>query len=184
VRRVVELAALGWADRAGAAELGLGLYVVRGILTSPLPIGRLRDGSEANWGPQVDLAQWNQAQAARVKRSTNGGRPASPRRPYALSMLHCAFCGRRLIGDTDYYRHLDACAPFTAATPPRPPEQRGRFDGKGYPRDVYESAIGHVLAAVSLKADTLTRSSGSWPPRRRDLTDSAWRGSNANGTRP
>jgi len=157
LRRVVDLAAQGWADRAVAAELGLGLYIVRGVLTSPLPIGRLRDGSQANWGAQVDLGLWNQAQAARARRSTNAGRPASPTRPYALSMLHCAFCGRRLIGDTNYYRHLNACPPFMAATPPRPPGQRGRFDGKGYPRHVYESAIEKVLDAVSVGSNTLTQ---------------------------
>ena len=158
VRRVVELSASGWTDRSIAAEVGLSLDVVRGILTSPLYIGRLRNGNPASWGPLVDLRTWNRAQGVRAGRATTAGRPASPRRPYALPMLHCASCGRRLIGDgADYYRHPDACPEFTAATPEWPKGWRGRHDGKGYPRHLYEASIAGVLEQVSFGADTLRR---------------------------
>ena len=157
VQRIVDLSADGWPDRAVAAELELSLYVVRGVLTSPLYIGRLRDGSPANWGSLVELAAWNRAQALRAGRATNAGRPASPHRSYALSMLHCAACGARLIGDTDYYRHQDVCAEFAAATPDWPTSWRGRRDGKGYKRHMYEALVARVLDQVSLGAETLTR---------------------------
>jgi DNA invertase Pin-like site-specific DNA recombinase len=155
-RRIVEMSASGSTDRTIAAELDLSLYIVRGVLTSSLYIGRLRDGSPANWGPLVDLGTWNRAQALRNARATNAGRPASPHRPYALSMLHCAACGDRLIGDTDYYRHKAVCADFAAATPDWPSSWHGRRDGKGYRRHLFEAVIAKVLERVSLAADTLT----------------------------
>jgi hypothetical protein len=157
VRRIVELAASGWTDRAMAAEVGLGLYVVRGVLTSPLTVGRLRDGGPANWGPLVPIDLWNQAQAVRARRATNSGRPAAPHRPYALSMLHCAACGARLIGDTGYYRHKGVCREFAAATPEWPTGWRGRRDGKGYQRTMFEDVIRQILRQVSLEAGTLTK---------------------------
>ena len=157
VRRIVDLSAAGWTDRAVAAEVEVSLDRVRGVLTSPLYIGRLRDGSSANWGPLVEIGTWNRMQALRATRATNAGRPASPQRPYALSMLHCAACGDRLIGDTDYYRHQDVCADFAAATPAWPTSWRGRRDGKGYKRNQYEAAVGMVLEQVSLGAETLTQ---------------------------
>lgn len=157
VQRIIELSACGWTDRAVADAVGLSLYVVRGILTSPLYVGRLRDGSSANWGPLVDLATWTRAQAVRALRATNTGRPASPRRPYALSMLRCAACGVRLAGDTGYYRHRNVCPAFAAATPEWPRDWHGRRDGKGYPRALFEGVIGHVFEHVSLGADTLTQ---------------------------
>jgi DNA invertase Pin-like site-specific DNA recombinase len=157
VRRIVDLSAAGSTDRAIAAELALSLYVVRGVLTSSLYVGRLRDGSPANWGPLVDLATWNRAQALRAARATNAGRPASPHRAYALSMLHCAACGDRLIGDTDYYRHQAVCDDFAAATPDWPAGWHGRRDGKGYRRHLYEAVIATVLEEVSVGAETLTR---------------------------
>ncbi len=156
-QRIVELAGLGWTDQTVAAETGVGLYTVRGLLTSTFMIGRLQDGSPANWPPLVDLGVWNRAQELRAKRATNTGRPASPSRHYALPMLRCAACGRRLIGDTKYYRHRKPCAAFMAATPDGPRDPRGRRDGKGYHQDLYEDAIGGLLEHVSLGADVLTR---------------------------
>ncbi len=161
VRRIVDLSAAGVADRAIAAETGIGLYTVRGVLTSPLVVGRLRDGSAANWEPLIEVATWERAMAIRTRRATNTGRPAAPTRAYALSMLHCASCGRRLIGDSRYYRHREVCPGFTAVRPPRPPGQRGRIDGKGYRRELYEDAVGRVLQEVSLRAETLTRVVGT-----------------------
>src|SRR5664279_2597238 len=72
-------------------------------------------------------------------------------------MLHCAACGDRLIGDTDYYRHKAVCADFAAATPDWPSGWHGRRDGKGYKRYLYEAVIAKVLEQVSLGAETLTR---------------------------
>lgn len=157
VQRIYALSAAGRSDREVAADVGLGLYVVRGVLTSPLYVGHLRDGHQAHWAPLVDIATYNRAQAVRAARATTAGRPASPKRPYALSMLCCAACGRRLIGDTGYYRHRDVCPDFAAATPNWPANWRGRRDGKGYPRPLYESVIGQVLAHVALGAQTLTQ---------------------------
>lgn len=157
VRRIVDLSATGSTDRAIAAELALSLYVVRGVLTSSLYVGRLRDGTSANWGPLVELTTWNRAQALRATRATNAGRPASPHRAYALSMLHCAACGDRLIGDTDYYRHQAVCADFAASTPDWPAGWHGRRDGKGYRRQLYEAVVAEVLEEVSVGAETLTR---------------------------
>ena len=53
VRRVFELAAAGLPDRDVAAAVELPLFTVRGILTSPLYVGRLRDGEPARWAPLV-----------------------------------------------------------------------------------------------------------------------------------
>ena len=117
--------------------------------------GRRAGSVPANWGPLVDVGLLRRAQSLRAARATNAGRPAAPRRSYALSMLHCAACGRRLIGDTNYYRHLDACPAFRAATPPWPAGWRGRHDGKGYPRVVYEALVAGVLERASLCADTI-----------------------------
>ena len=81
------LALGGLTDRAIAARLGLPLFTVRGILTSPLYVGRLRDGGPANWAPIVDVTTWNavaQLRAARSRRTP--GRPET-RRTYLLPML-------------------------------------------------------------------------------------------------
>ena len=157
-RRAFELSASGLKDRDVADGLGLSLDTVRCVLTSPLYIGRLRDGGPANWPPVVALDLWNRVQVIRAARSTNAGRPASPHRPYALAgRIRCAACGRGLIGDTGYYRHDQACPPFRAATPARPRGWRGRKDGKGYRREAYESVIGRVLDQVRLGAADVAR---------------------------
>ncbi|HWH37099.1 MAG TPA: recombinase family protein [Candidatus Limnocylindrales bacterium] len=153
VRTIFEHSAGGLADREVAALSGVPLYTVRGILTSPLYVGRLRDGGPANWPPLVDVSVWNRIQAARSRRATNAGRPAHPSRPYALSMLYCASCGGHLTGDTGYYMHRDACLAFMAARPAR--AGRGRRDGKCYRREWYEGAIGQLLERVRLNASTL-----------------------------
>jgi DNA invertase Pin-like site-specific DNA recombinase len=151
VRQAFALSAKGVPDREVARQLGLSIDVVRGVLKSPLYLGRLRDGGRANWPPVIDLSTWNSAVVVRAGRATMTGRPASPRRPYALSgLLRCAACGRNLIGDTDFYRHTDACEAFRLATPPRPPGWHGRSDGKGYRRRSYEDLIGQVLGRMQL----------------------------------
>jgi len=153
VRRVFELAAGGLPDRDVAAAVELPLFTVRGILTSPLYVGRLRDGNPARWAPLVTGAEWEAAQATRAKRATNTSRPADPRRPYALDMLHCASCGKRLTGDTGYYRHRDPCAQFVAARPEH--RGRGRTLGHAYRRELYEQIVEELLAEASVGAPAI-----------------------------
>ena len=156
VGRIYLLSSDGINDQEIADRVGLPINTVRGVLTSPLYLGKLRDGGPANWPPVVDLEVARRSAVGRARRATNTGRQAAPSRPYALSMLRCASCGIRIAGDTDFYRHDKPCREFMAATPPRPKGWRGRRDGKGYRRTVYEDAIGKVLDRVALGADVLT----------------------------
>jgi DNA invertase Pin-like site-specific DNA recombinase len=105
VLRAFELAADRRTDREVAAATGLPLFTVRGMLSSPLYVGRLRTGERAHWAPVVPPPLWEAVQAVRATRRTRDGRPAVVRRSYALTMLHFAGCGRHLIGDTGRYRH-------------------------------------------------------------------------------
>ena len=154
VRQVLELAATGHPDRVVAARTGLGLYLVRGILTSPLYVGKLRDGSQGHWAPVVDQATWDAAAGQRATRATNTGRRADPRRPYALAQLHCAACGTRLTGDTGYYRHRQPCPAFVEAAPSSKPA-RGRTNGHAYAMDRYEGIVDSLLDHVTLDAAQL-----------------------------
>lgn len=156
-QRIYALSADGLTDQEVADRVGVPINTVRGVLTSPLYHGKLRDGGPANWPSVVDPDVAARAIANRTRRATNAGRPAAPSRPYALRMLYCASCGSRVAGDTGYYRHDKPCPAFMAATPPRPKGWRGRRDGKGYRRAVYEDAIGNVLDRVALGAGSLTR---------------------------
>ena len=170
--RAYELAGTGLTDREVSGRLGLGLHTVRGILTSPLYRGRLRDGSLANWDRVVDDETWQRVadlRAARNRRSP--GRPET-RRTYALPMLECAACGRRLVGDKDRYRHLEACEAFMAARPTGG-QVRGRhrrIPGQSYGRDEYEAIVPFVLERVRLgaqdiddAADAYARGTGAEP---------------------
>ena len=131
----------------------LPLFTVRGMLTSPLYAGRLRDGEPARWGPLIPESLWEAAQATRARRATRTGRPADPRRPYALAMLHCAACGKRLTGDTGYYRHRELCPAFVAARPEH--HGRGQSPGHAYRREVYEQIVEALLAEASLGAGAI-----------------------------
>ncbi len=153
VCRVFELSASGLADRSVAAAAGLPVDTVRGVLTSPLYLGRLRDGGPANWGPLVPPELAERARAGRSRRATNTGRPADPRRPYALDMLQCAACGRRLTGDTGYYRHREPCPEFVAARPEH--RGRGRTNGHAYRMELYEQVVEGLLGEVALGAPAL-----------------------------
>ena len=154
VRRLFELSAAGYGDREAAHEVGLPLFTARGLLTSPLVMGRLRDGSPAHWPPIVSTEVWSDVQSARLARSTNLGRKADPRRPYALAMLHCAACGKRLTGDTGYYRHREPCEAFVAAAPAH--RGRGQSPGHAYHAERYEGVVEGLLNHVSANAGTLT----------------------------
>jgi len=49
VRKVFELAAARLTDRVVAAETGIGLHTVRGMLNNPLYAGRLADGTDTHF---------------------------------------------------------------------------------------------------------------------------------------
>lgn len=164
VQRAFALSANGASDADVAGAVGLPLDTVRGILTSPLYLGRLRDGTLAHWPALVDEGTWERAHAGRARRATNTGRPADPRRPYALTRLHCAACGRRLTGDTGYYRHRNVCLPFVAAQPPGADPGRGRSGGHAYPMELYEQIVEGLLGEVALRAPTLAAAVGSVVP--------------------
>lgn len=158
VVRAFELAADRRTDREVAAATGLPLFTVRGMMTSPLYVSRLRTGEQAHWAPVVDADLWEAVQAVRATRRTRDGRPAVVRRPYALTMLHCAGCGRHLIGDTGRYRHPDPCEAFTTVR--REPRKRGRgqrkaMPGHSYRAAEYEAIVRDVLGDVSLGADRI-----------------------------
>jgi len=155
VRRTFAAAARGQPDRTVAADVGLPIDTVRGILTNPIYIGQLRDGSPASVQPVVDVASWQRVQQLRAARRTRGGKPETVR-SYALPMLHCAGCGARLIGDTGRYRHRAPCATFTAAR--RRLAYRNRLVrslGTSYPAELYEGAIGQALQEAILSAGDL-----------------------------
>jgi hypothetical protein len=93
-----------------------------------------------------------QLRAARCRRTP--GRPET-RRTYLLPMLECEACGRRLVGDKDRYRHINACERFTAVVPQPERPTRGqhlRIPGQSYPRIDFESLVPLVLERVSLGA--------------------------------
>ena len=173
VRRAFALSAAGQTDAQVAAAVGLPLFTVRGMLTSPLYVGRLRDGSEAHWPVLVDDATWEKAQAARARRATNTGRRADPRRPYALSRLHCAACGTRLTGDSGYYRHRNVCSSFVAARPPGARPGRGRSAGHAYPMELYEQVVEGILGEAALGAPTLAAVVGAVVPAASRADDAA-----------
>lgn len=166
VSTVFTLAAARRTDREVSVATGIPIFTVRGILTSPLYAGRLRDGSSAHWAPVVDVDLWQRVQAIRELRATRDGRPAK-RRPYALSMLHCRACGKRLTGDTGRYRHNDVCPEFAAAVVAPKRRARGQHReaiGASYPADAYENAIRAVLGRVSLGAGLIAEALTGWEP--------------------
>ena len=150
------LAASGHSDRAVAARLGLPIDTLRSTLTNPIYIGQLRDGSPASVDPIIDRATWDRIQALRAARNARAGRPAV-NRTYALPMLRCEGCGRRLIGDSGRYRHLNPCREFSAAR--RQTAFRNRLvRSKGYsqPAELYEGWVAQALRETSLSVAELT----------------------------
>ncbi len=87
--------------------------------------------------------------------STNTGRPADPRRLYALDMLHCAACGKKLTGDTGYYRHRDVCAPFANARPSH--RGRGQSPGHAYRQEMYEQIVEALLVEAYVGAEAVAK---------------------------
>ena len=72
-------------------------------------------------------------------------------------MLRCAACGRRLTGDTGYYRHRDPCPEFLAAQPALPLMRGRHATGRGYPMNWYEDTVGDLLGQASLGADVVAK---------------------------
>ncbi len=116
--RVYELAAQGTSDADIAAETGLTLWTVRGVLRSPLYGGRLRDGRPTRFAAPIDAGLIERAKAYRWARTRIGNR-VRRNRTYALSSsgpLICDACGLAAKGDTRgrrngakiaVYRHRD-----------------------------------------------------------------------------
>jgi DNA invertase Pin-like site-specific DNA recombinase len=163
VRRAYELSAAGYADREVAQAVAVPLFTVRGLLTSPLYVGRLRDGAAGHWRPIISESLWQTVQTRRAVRATKTGKPADPRRPYALDMLHCAGCGKRLTGDTGYYRHREPCEAFVEARPEDHP-RRGRSNGHAYHMDLYEQIVASLLAEAAVAAPTVASVVGATAP--------------------
>jgi DNA invertase Pin-like site-specific DNA recombinase len=122
--KAFELSAAGHSDQAIADQLGETLWRIRGALRSSLYAGRLPDGRPAVFPPPVDTEIWEQAQAARLRRSASGHHPRH--RTYPLSdrgPLVCDECGRPLKGRARYkrtgvlrfYRHEDGCSAWPSA---------------------------------------------------------------------
>ncbi len=158
VVRVFTLSAAGRTDREVAEETGLGLYVVRSVLTNPLYAGRLRDGTPTRFPALIDPALYATVQDRRAARTSR--RPGRPARgaTYLLPMLECAACGQRLIGDSGRYRHRDPCPDFEAAVnqPRRPVRgQHNRVPGRSYVQGAYEQIVPLVLERVRLGADDI-----------------------------
>ena len=65
-------------------------------------------------------------------------------------MLRCMACGRRLTGDTGYYRHRDACTEFMEAQPVLPPTRGRHSVGRGYRSDWYEEVVTKLLSQIHL----------------------------------
>lgn len=162
VRAAFVRADAGAPDRAVAAAGGLTLDTVRGILTNPIYVGRLRDGSPASVAPLVDLPTWQRVQELRARRRTRGGKPETVR-AYALPMLRCAGCGARLIGDTGRYRHRAPCAIFSVARRRLTFRHRlVRSAGSSYPAELYEGAIGLALEAAALSDRSLVEAAADY----------------------
>ena len=115
---VWELAAQGLPDAAIAAQTGLTLWTLRGILRSPLYDGRLRDGRPTTFPAPIEGRTIELALAHRRSRTRAGNRLRRNRR-YALTghgPLYCDGCGQAVKGNTRgrrngekvaVYRHRD-----------------------------------------------------------------------------
>ena len=90
VQRIFALSAAGRTDRQVASEVGLGLYVVRSLLTNPLVAGRLRDGTPTRFAAGIDPALYAAVQDRRAARTSRRPGRTARRDTYVLPMLECA----------------------------------------------------------------------------------------------
>lgn len=156
VRRAFDLAGGGAHDREVALAIGESVHTVRSILTNRIYIGLLRDGSRAAVAPVIDPDLFNEVQAIRAARARKGD-GSNARRVYTLPMLRCAACGRRLIGDSGRYRHLDACEAFSSARRVSAfRNRRVRTAGHSYPASLYEGWIEQVIGHAALSVKDMT----------------------------
>lgn len=154
VLRIFELAAAGHTDAEAAAAVELPLFTVRGILTNPIYVGRLRDGTAARVGATIDTRLWNAAARRRSRRATNTGRPAHPARAYGLGhLVECAACHAPLRGDTGRYRHRDACDDFRAASDGLRRASHG--SSASVPADEMDAIVARLLGRMALRADRI-----------------------------
>ena len=157
VRAAFAAAAEGMTDAEVAEQTGLPFYTARGILTNPVYVGRLRDGTATRVPAVIDGLTWDKVQLARSRFSRrHPGRP-TVRRPYALSMLHCAACGRHLIGQSARYRHNFPCSDWLGAGRANPRAFRNakdrRHKGVSYPAEAFEDLVRQALGYVSANAE-------------------------------
>ena len=162
-------------------------FTVRGMLTSPFYVGRLRTGERAHWAPSSTPRLWEAVQAIRASAGTpRRHAPRGPPAPYALTMLHCAACGRHLIGDTGRYRHPDACEAFTAVRrEPRTSATAASATAHARAQSTGSTSTRRSSARsssdVSLGADRIAAVVAARPATP-SPTGSPWRGSAGSGT--
>ena len=160
VRACYRAAAEGLTDREVAERVGLPFYTARGILTNPIYAGRLRDGTPTRVAAVVEPALWDDVQLRRSRYSRRHPGRSTRWRTYALSMLHCAACGRHLIGQQDRYRHNFPCPAWLgAAQRPSRAFRRAtdhRHRGVSYPADAFEGIVRQALGHVSVNAKLAT----------------------------
>ena len=178
--RAYELAATGLTDREVAGRLGLGLHTVRGILTSPLYRGRLRDGSVANWDRVVDDETWQRVADLRAARNRR-----SPGRPRRAGPMPCRCSSARpvAVGWSATRTATATSRPASRSWPPVRPVGRCAAGIAGSPgkataatntrRSCRSSSSGFALAPMtSTKQRTLIRAA-----QVPSLISSAWHGS-------
>jgi DNA invertase Pin-like site-specific DNA recombinase len=156
-RAAFAAAAEGMTDAEVSERVGLPFYTARHVLTNPVYVGRLRDGTPTRVPAVIDALTWDRVQLARSRFSRrHPGRP-TVRRPYALSMLHCAACGRHLIGQQARYRHNFPCPDWLGAGHGAPRAFRNSTDhrhkGVSYPAGAFEALVHQALEHVSANAD-------------------------------
>lgn len=156
VRRVFALSSTGQPDHAVADATALSIDTVRHVLTNPIYVGRLSDGSEFRLGATIDLATWNLVADRRERRRTRVPGVAQ-RRCFPLK-LTCGGCGAILHGHQARYRHpKPVCDPFKNARPTSTPV-RGRHNataGASYPAEWYEAVVERILEHVALTDDAI-----------------------------
>ena len=160
VRACFVAAAEGLTDAQVAERVGLPFYTARGILTNPIYVGRLRDGTPTRVPAVIEPGLWDRVQLARSRFSRRHPGRSTRWRTYALSMLYCASCGRHLIGQQNRYRHNFPCPTWLAAKAPAPRAFRHATDhrtkGVSYPADAFEGIVRQALGHVSANAGLAT----------------------------